>query len=102
MLLLYEKLCAIIKGSSNYFARPVVNVTNSSGTINLTLPNDIEPGSYTMIVYNETNNGALMHSAEMCADMMADAVKFGSLKDSVMPPRSFPATSAGIRYNRPV
>ena len=33
---------------------------------------------------NQAQNDVLIHSAEMCSEMMADAVKFGSLKDSVM------------------
>ena len=33
---------------------------------------------------NEAQGDVLIHSAEACAEMMADAVKFGSLKDSVM------------------
>ena len=33
---------------------------------------------------NEAQNDVLIHSAEACSEMMADAVKFGSLKDSVM------------------
>lgn len=33
---------------------------------------------------NEAQEQVLMHSAEVCGEMMQDAVKFGSLKDSVM------------------
>ena len=33
---------------------------------------------------NQAQNDVLIHSAEVCGEMMADAVKFGSLKDSVM------------------
>ena len=33
---------------------------------------------------NNAQNDVLIHSAEVCGEMMADAVKFGSLKDSVM------------------
>ena len=33
---------------------------------------------------NEAQGDVLIHSAEACSEMMADAVKFGSLKDSVM------------------
>ena len=33
---------------------------------------------------NEANGQAIIHSAEACKDIMADAIKFGSLKDSVM------------------
>ena len=33
---------------------------------------------------DEAQGGVLIHSAEACSEMMADALKFGSLKDSVM------------------
>ena len=33
---------------------------------------------------NQAQGDVLIHSAEACSEMMADAVKFGSLKDSVM------------------
>ncbi len=35
-------------------------------------------------VFEDDNNNVMIHSAEMCQEIMQDALKFGSLKDSVM------------------
>ncbi len=35
-------------------------------------------------VFEDDNNNVMIHSAEMCQEIMGDALKFGSLKDSVM------------------
>ena len=35
-------------------------------------------------VFEDENNNVMIHSAEMCQEIMQDALKFGSLKDSVM------------------
>ena len=47
--------------------------------------NDKEKNDMTHNLFeNNAQNDVLIHSAEACSEMMADAVKFGSLKDSVM------------------
>ena len=55
-----EYILAIIKdtsGNALYHAR-LQSVDNSNGTVSMNIPNDITPGEYMLVIYNEHESGS--------------------------------------------